>query len=70
MSLSRLLFLAVFVGVLLWFFVLPGIEEPEIRSAINDEAETSAEDTEAHEPWTKEEQAVWREQINQRLYGR
>lgn len=70
MSLPRFLFLAVVFGGLLWFVVLPSLEEPEIHQPAQKRGEVSTKDDGHLDPWTKEEQAVWREQVNHRLIGR
>ena len=71
MSAVRFLLLAIVAGLLLWYVVLPALDEPGIRGPAGDAVESVIdEQPEAHDDWTPEERAVWREQVNQRLYGR
>lgn len=70
MPLGRLLVLIIAFGLMLWFFVLPSINEPGTRGPAV--APQATESTEAGErdTWTREERAAWREQVDQRLYRR
>jgi hypothetical protein len=70
MPLRRFLILVIAFGLMLWFFVLPSINEPVARGPTVDPNESAPTNAEARDAWTQEERAVWREQINQRLYRR
>jgi hypothetical protein len=70
MPIGRLLILIAAFGLMLWFFVLPSINEPVTRGPALGVDETASENAEEHDPWTREERAVWRDQINQRLHRR
>lgn len=70
MPLRRLLILITAFGLMLWFFVLPSINEPATRGPAAGPDETDSTSAEEQETWTQAERAVWREQVNQRLYRR
>jgi hypothetical protein len=74
MTLGKFLFLAAFAALLVWFFVVPSLDGSESREPANGasgSATTSSEDDQQeHDPWTPEERAVWREQINDRIFRR
>ena len=71
MTAGRLLTLATVFGLLIWYVVVPALDEPEIRGPAAGSAERiTDEEAEEHDHWSPEERAVWREQVNQRLYGR
>jgi hypothetical protein len=70
MSLHRFLFLAVVFALLLWIFVFPSLNESEVYLPIHDASSAAVNISEEYDAWGKAEQAVWRDQVNQRLYGR
>ena len=70
MPLSRLLFLVVVFGLMVWFFVVPSINEPAVHRPVLHSLEEETSQGEGPEPRTREETAVWREQLDRRLYRR
>jgi hypothetical protein len=70
MPLRRFLFLAVVFALLLWIFVFPSLNESEVYLPVHDASSAAVNNREEHDAWGKAEQAVWRDQVNQRLYGR
>jgi hypothetical protein len=70
MSSSRLLILAAALAAMIWFVVIPGLDQPETRGPLAGSASEPATGTEAGEEWNAEERAVWRAQIDHRLRGR
>jgi hypothetical protein len=70
MSLGRLLFLIAVFGLMVWYFVVPSLDDPGTRGAAGGPKPTEPVEPEDYEAWTPEEQAVWREQINRRLHSR
>ena len=70
MPLRRLLILITAFGLMLWFFVLPSINGPVTHGPAVGLDETESTNAEERDFWTREERAVWREQVNQRLYRR
>lgn len=70
MPLRRLLILITAFGLMFWFLVLPSINEPVTHGPAVGLDEAESTNTEERDSWTQEERAVWREQVNQRLYRR
>lgn len=70
MPLRRLLILVTAFGLMLWFFVLPSINEPGTRGPAVGPEDADSTNSEEYDSWTAEERAVWRERLNQRLYRR
>ena len=70
MTIGRLLILVVAFGLMFWFFVLPSIDEPVTRTSVTESRGSASSESDGHESWSKEERAVWRDQVNQRLYPR
>lgn len=70
MSLSRILILAAAFGAMVWFFVLPSLDEAETRTPARGTEQAASPRSDEGDTWSAEERAVWREQVNQRMYGR
>jgi len=63
---GRIITMAAVFGLMLWYALSHSPEDPGgYRAVANDSGDNSAEDT--AQPWSQEERAVWRDNIDQRL---
>lgn len=70
MPISRLLLLVVSFGLMVWLFIVPSLNEPTTRGPASSPEREEVSNEGAPDPRTREEEAVWREQIDRRLYRR
>lgn len=64
---GRFIGLGAAFGLMLWWALGSGLDDPGSYQASSGSVASSSNDAGEHEPWTREERAVWREGVNQRL---
>lgn len=66
-GLPRLILIAAAFGLAVWFLLRLSPDRPTTVSAPGNPSSEAAQDPAPHEPWTREERAIWRETVDRRL---
>jgi len=66
-GLPRLILIAAALGLAVWFLLRLSPDRPTTVSAPGSAGSEAAQEPARHEPWTREDQAIWRDTVDRRL---
>lgn len=66
-GLPRLILIAAALGLAVWFLLRLSPDRPTTVSTPGSAGSEAAQDPARHEPWTREDQAIWRDTVDRRL---
>jgi hypothetical protein len=66
-GLPRLILIAAALGLAVWFLLRLSPDRPTTVSAPGSAGSEAAQEPDRHEPWTREDRAIWRETVDRRL---
>ena len=66
-GLPRLILIAAALGLAVWFLLQLSPDRPTTVSAPGSAGSEDAQEPARHEPWTREDRAIWRETVDRRL---
>lgn len=67
-GIARIVILAAAFGLMLWYALAQSPEDPAPKETTSHPADTAVDaPPEQHQDWSREERAIWRDTVNQRL---